>query len=118
MNESLVRSRGQLISRALRGSWRVLPSDSDSLPLTQLDGIAPPLCGSGTAALAWWRLRESAGPETPTTELLHAAFRFQSLHARIYQTKLRKIFRLLREAGVEPILMKGWAIGRLYPRIG
>src|SRR5437762_7358609 len=118
MNESLVRSRGELLSIALRGSWRVLPADSDSLPLTQLDAIAPALCGSGAAALAWWRLRESAKAGTETTELLREAFRFQTLHARIYQTKLRKIFRLLREAGVEPILMKGWAIARLYPRIG
>ena len=118
MNERLARSRGELISIALRGSWRPSTSGSGSLSLSQLDEIAPPLCGSGAAALAWWRLRDSDLQAAPTAELLHETFRFQSLHARIYQTKLQKIFRLLRAAGVEPILMKGWAIARLYPRIG
>jgi hypothetical protein len=40
------------------------------------------------------------------------------LFAKTHEIKVQKIFRLLRAAGVEPILIKGWAIGRLYPQFG
>ncbi len=52
----------------------------------------------------------------PFGELLHQAFRLLTLQANIHQTKIQKIFRLMRAEGVEPILLKGWAIARLYPQ--
>jgi hypothetical protein len=37
------------------------------------------------------------------------------LQSGIHEQKIEKVFRLLRRAGVEPILAKGWAAAGLYP---
>ncbi len=47
---------------------------------------------------------------------MHQAFRLLALQANIHQTKVQKMFQLMRAAGIEPILLKGWAIARLYPQ--
>jgi len=78
--------------------------------------VTPLLYDSGAAALGWWRVRQTALRETPSGELLHQAFRLLALQANIHQTKVQKVFRLMRAEGVEPILLKGWAIARLYPQ--
>jgi hypothetical protein len=41
-----------------------------------------------------------------------------AIHAAKHEWKMGEVFRLLRSAGVEPILLKGWAIARAYPEIG
>jgi hypothetical protein len=118
MSEYSVRSRGELISLALRGSWRVSPPSSFSLTTAQLEEVTPLLYDSGAAALGWWRIRSTELRDSPSAELMHQAFRLQVLFAKTHEIKVQKIFRLLRTAGVEPILIKGWAIGRLYPQHG
>jgi hypothetical protein len=35
-----------------------------------------------------------------------------------YQDKLRSVVQLLRRMGVEPIVVKGWTVARLYPETG
>jgi hypothetical protein len=79
--------------------------------------VTPLLYDSGAAGLGWWRIRETDLRETPSGELLHQAFRLLTLQANIHQTKCEKIFRLMRAAGVEPILLKGWAMARLFPQL-
>src|SRR5262249_52114635 len=41
-------------------------------------------------------------------------YRFQVLQAALQEREIEEIFSLLRSAGVEPILIKGWAIARSY----
>lgn len=41
--------------------------------------------------------------------------RWLLLRAKVYEEKIKAAFRLFRENGVEPILIKGWAIAREYP---
>ena len=118
MSENPVRSRGELISLALRGSWRISPPSSFSLTAAQLEEVTPLLYNSGAAALGWWRVRATELRDSPSAELMHQALRLQVLFAKTHEIKVQKIFRLLRTAGVEPILIKGWAIGRLYPQFG
>lgn len=38
-----------------------------------------------------------------------------ALHAKVQEKKIIEAFELFRKAGVEPILIKGWAIARMYP---
>lgn len=118
MKDAFKVARGRLVSAILAGSWR----QSDQPPLgiseAQFDEVTPLLYGSGGAALGWWRIRETSFRETPSAELLHQAFRLQCLFAKIHQSKTAKIVRLLRAAGVESIVIKGWSAARHYPQTG
>ena len=116
MRRSYVSSRGSLIATTLEGSWRSSPSPKLAISDTQLDEVTQLLYDSGAAGLGWWKVRETSLRDTPSGELLHQAFRLLALQANIHQTKVQKIFRLMRAAGVEPILLKGWAVARLYPQ--
>jgi hypothetical protein len=109
-------SRGSLLATTLEGSWRISPSPGLSLSTTQLDEVTPLLYDSGAAALGWWRIRETTLRDTPSGELLHQAYRLLALQANIHEAKTQKIFRLMRTEGIEPMLLKGWAIARLYPQ--
>jgi hypothetical protein len=116
MSRPYVLSRGRLVATALEGSWRTSPPAELHLSATEFDEVTPLLYDSGAAALGWWRVRQTALRETPSGELLHQAFRLLALQANIHQTKIEKLFRLMRANGVEPMLLKGWAIARLYPQ--
>jgi hypothetical protein len=111
-------SRGELFSTILRGSWRASPNPEPPFSIDQLDEVTPLLYDSGSAALGWWRVRNTKLRDSPSAELLHQAFRLQVLFAKTHEIKVQKIFRLLRAASVEPIILKGWAIGHLYPQLG
>jgi len=115
MNESIPQSPGRLVATALSGSWRESPVPWQ-LDLPDLDRVTPLLYGSGAAALGWWGVRESDLRESPPGEILHQAYRLLALQAKMHEMKIQKIFRLLRAAGVEPMLVKGWAMARHYPQ--
>lgn len=65
--------------------------------------------------MAYRRLRRQAHAESPWLEPLHEAHRLTALHARMREAPLARVFAVLREAGIEPILGKGWAVARCYP---
>jgi Uncharacterised nucleotidyltransferase len=115
MRKPYVSARGSLVATTLRASWRVSPPELH-LSTEQLDEVTPLLYDSGAAGLGWWRVRETDLRATPSGELLHQAFRLLALQANIHQSKIQNIFRLMRAAGVEPILLKGWGIARLFPQ--
>jgi len=85
----------------------------------QVATIAPLLLASGAGALCWWRLRYCS-EQVPSIaqEELQKAYRNCAIHAAMHERQVAEIFRVLRSAGVEPILLKGWAVGRLYPEVG
>ena len=105
---------GQLVADALARFW-VNDSRSD-LTLEQFDEITPLLHGSGAGGLGWWQIRNSELRHTASGELLHQAFRLLVLQAAIHEAKIEKTFNTLREQGIEPIVIKGWAVARTYPR--
>jgi len=117
LDKGLATSRGHLVAMLLAGSWRSVPPDF-SLDVTSLDIVTPLLYGSGAGALGWWRVQETELQGMESAQVLHQAYRLQALQAKIHESKIQKIFRLLRAANVEPILIKGWAISRLYPQAG
>src|SRR4029450_8328870 len=80
----------------------------------ELDAVTPLLYDSGTAALGWHRLKETPLRTSPSAELLHQAYRLQSLQSEMHEQKLEKVSRLFRQAGIEGVLAKGWATAGMY----
>jgi hypothetical protein len=114
--EVVVRTRGLLIATMLAGSWRTAPPPLNLSP-EDLDEITPLLCSSGAAALGWRRVRDTELSATPSGEVLHQRYRLQALQVAISQTKIEIVHRLLQEAGIDAILVKGWSVADFYPEV-
>lgn len=115
MSKALAKSRSSLVAKALAGSWRSHPPPLE-ISDTELDQIIPLLLGSGAAALGWWRILHSELDQHSGSAIeLQQAYRLLALQDTLHEREIKKIFALLRSAGVEPLLVKGWAIARLYP---
>ena len=109
--------RGNLAAAALAGAWRLTPPP---LPLSagELAQVTPLLLKTGAGALGWWRVRSSELLESPGAKQLHQAYRLYTILAAHHEGQLKQAVQILRSAGVEPLLAKGWAVGRLYPEPG
>lgn len=109
--------QGVLIARTLARAWRC-PAPALDVSNKELAQITPLLLKSGAAALTWWRLTESQSNEQfPSDELLQA-YRLHAVQSAQQEANLKDVFRLHRTAGIEPVLVKGWAIARHYPETG
>jgi hypothetical protein len=97
----------------LAGAWRKNPLPADC-SIEELELMAPLLLETGAAALAWRRLRHSELAVTPVASRFHDAYRLYSLLAVVYEREVAGLFKLLRSHGIEPVLVKGWAISRHY----
>ncbi len=109
--------RGQLVADLLGGSWR----SSSPLPTIselELAKVAKVVLTSGAAGLAWCKIRHSGLRSTAVSQELQQTYRLQSLRAGLYERKLKQIIPMLRQFEVEPVLVKGWSIARLYPEAG
>ena len=106
--------KGPLVAAVLAGSWR----GSNYPPLTidenALQEVVPLLCRSGAAALAWRRIKDTWLASSPAGETLRDTYRHQSLRSGVHEQQVEKVFRLFNEAGVDAILVKGWAAATLY----
>ena len=109
--------RGKWIAAALMGGWRLSPPPL-SLSPADLAEITPLLLGSGAAALGWWRVRHSKLQSCPAASQLKQGYRLHILQTAIHEPQIQKAFAVLRSAGVEPLLAKGWAAAQLYPEQG
>lgn len=105
------------MAEMLAGSWRRSPPAFEA-SADELAEIAPLLCESGAAGLGWWHIRHSNLRTSPAALDLQQAYRFQTLQVSRHEREIQEVFALLRSAGVEPILIKGWAIARFYPEKG
>jgi hypothetical protein len=113
MNNGRFNSRhGRLVAAALKTSWR---RDPDPCHLTpeELDEIAPILLKSGAAALAWWRLSRTESGQS--REDFFQAYKQQTLENAVHEEDVVRVFKILNDARCDALLVKGWAIGRLYP---
>lgn len=108
---------GRVTATLLAGSWR--PAPSALLPsLTDLSKIARLLLHNGSAGLAWWRIRDSELRDSQAGREFQEAFRWNTLRVALLERQTTEVFKSLRNAGVEPLLAKGWAASRLYPAQG
>lgn len=108
---------GNLVSAALTGVWRRTPP-APCLSPAELAEIAPLLLAAGAGGLGWWRVRHTELGTTPAAAPLRQAYRHYSLQAALHEREVIRAVTLLRSAGVEPLLAKGWAVARLYPETG
>jgi hypothetical protein len=109
--------RGGLVARLLAGSWRPAPS-TPVLSASELRDIARLVMRTGAGALGWWRIRGSRLATTASALELQQAYRLQTLDACLHDRRITTAVGILRAAGIEPILAKGWAAARLYPEAG
>src|SRR5438132_6243758 len=111
-------SSGSAVSTALMGAWRRSPPKLE-MPAEEVAAIIPLLLRSGTGALSWWRIRHSdvAMPAVAVQQLRETYWHY-AVHAAKHEREVTQVFATLRSVGVEPILIKGWAIGRMYPETG
>jgi hypothetical protein len=108
---------GRVVANFLAASWRNEPPDP-ALSEEELNLITPLLLKSGAAALGWWRIRDCDLSESPAGLELKSAYQLHSLQAAIHKTEIEEVITLLNTAGIEPVLVKGWAVARLYPEEG
>ena len=115
---SVRRSRGALMARLLSHGWQFPPLSPPDISPGELDQIQELLLESGTAPLAWRRICGSQLAHTPVAERLHTAYRLQSLKAAERELQIGPLLEKFRSRGIDPILMKGWSLARLYPEAG
>lgn len=113
LGRQMKRSLGPLVARVLAGAWRESPPAVD-FTAGDLGAVVPLLLASGAGALGWQRVRYSTLRDTPAALRLHEAYRMHALHAAIHEVEIPQLFKLFRAAGVEPVLVKGWAVARWY----
>lgn len=106
--------RGLKVARLLTRAWHE-DSGPSNLSEIELAEIALPLCQSGAGGLAWWRIRNTPLAESASGIELKQVYRRFRLSARIHEQEIKHIFSLVRAEGIEPVLVKGWSIARLYP---
>jgi hypothetical protein len=108
---------GAQVGEMLAGAWRREPLPGEPFA-GELPRIIHLLVNSGAAALVWRRLRESFPADSPISAELRQVCRHNTLQAARREQEIRGLLTLLRSAGVEPVLIKGWAVARLYPEKG
>jgi hypothetical protein len=108
---------GRTVAGILSGSWRQQPP-LPGVSSATLSNILPILLRSASAGLAWWKVRESDRYTAKAVQALQDAYRQYSLNAAVHERNITSAFRCLRSRGIEPILAKGWAVARMYPRPG
>ena len=77
--------------------------------------VSPLLIGSGAAALGWRRLQATPSLcNSPEANDLRQAGRILAL-ADIHNNRaVEHVVALLNDAGIEPLIVKGWAVARFY----
>ena len=108
---------GKLVASVLAGAWRRSPPPLQ-LSAVALAELTPLLLRSGAAGLGWWRVRDSDLRTSAPAFQLQQAYRLHTLQAARHERQIGRAITLLRSAGVEPLLAKGWAAARLYPERG
>src|SRR5215471_2421908 len=109
--------RGKLVAQLLRDAWKMRTTPT-TLSTEELDKISTVALRSGTAALAWNSLRNSELSKSKAAQQFRQAYLSDSIQAALSQHHLKRVISLLRSGGVEPLLVKGWAVARLYPELG
>jgi hypothetical protein len=101
----------------MAGAWRQAPPPLE-LSISEIQSVTPLLLSSRGSALSWWRINQSPLKKSFSSGELQWDYRFYTVEAALHERRIKKVLTLLREAGVEPILIKGWAIARHYPEAG
>jgi hypothetical protein len=115
--EATARLPGAEVAALLAGSWRPAPPPLNLGP-EAIAAAVPLLLQSTAAPLAWHRHRAAGPSRTRPVRPLQNAYREAAIESAGHEQHLQEVLPLLRAAGVEPILIKGWSVARLYPETG
>lgn len=110
-------ARGRRIAGLLSRFW-CSPPPSPGLSPNQLQELIPILERQGSGGLAWFRIRSTPLAQLPNAPRLQNAYRHHTLQVRIRERQLLEAIGHFRRWKVDPILAKGWTLGRLYPEAG
>ena len=105
---------GEIVRRL---HWRAWDPDAPApeVSIGEVVAALPVLIESGSAGVVWPRLRDVIGADHPAGMALEAAAASQAAHNARAERELARVVGRLREAGVEPVLIKGLAVARIYP---
>lgn len=104
------------IAAILTGAWRTNPPPL-SLPENTLAQIASLLIESGAGALAWHRISRSDLKSSDAAAELEQTYRSGRLLAKVKVQRVESVIRALQAVGIDPLLVKGWSLARLYPEL-
>lgn len=105
------------MARWLEGAWQT-PPPLLAGSVSSFEDFAPLLLSHGAGPLAWRRLRLSDGGGAATAQIIKEAYQYNVLRTARIARDLGRISAALRGGGVEAIVVKGWAVGLLYPEPG
>lgn len=105
------------LARVLRGAWRPSPPDPE-FSEQQLSAVTPLLLGAGVGPLAWWKIRRSPLRDSNVGDELRRSYHTTAVHSALRERNIANVFQISHGTGIDPILLKGWAIARLYPEPG
>lgn len=111
MNEA-----GRMVAEALRGAWRIGPPPLET-PHTQFVAVESQLVASGGGGLIWHKISASA-PNMSSAAVFHDIYRDNALRASRERRIIKEIVELFAQAKIRSMLLKGWALARLYPNSG
>lgn len=107
---------GEMLAQLLRGAWRAEPPPL-ALTEAQTRAVIPFAVKGGGAGLAYWRLRRLREYEALAQTDLRAEYMTNGMRAAQLLYHLPLLVNALRDAGIEPLLFKGWAMARHYPEL-
>jgi putative nucleotidyltransferase-like protein len=107
---------GLQVASILARSWRGDSASERLLPTFELAKLAPIFQASGTAALAWFRIRPRAA-EFPLSLIRHyqGPYVSSAVQTLAHEREVERVAQGLNLAGIRFILLKGWSLGRHYP---
>ena len=105
---------GRILSRLHWQCWRADAPPLDVEP-SELIAVLPNLIRLGSVGLVWPRLQGQLDRYGAIALALEDAFQAQVTHNQLCQRQIASAVSRLQAAGIEPLLIKGWAVSRLYP---
>src|SRR5262245_55546776 len=111
------RNTGALVAEALSGAWRHQPP-AFTLPRAVLPQIVSLFEYSGEGGMVWRRLYHSGLGQWREARSFHHEYRGAVLGAAHREQLIQETVGCLAAAGIEPILIKGWATVRTYGEAG
>jgi len=117
----LRRSPGDLVAALLAGAWRPVAAPP-ALPAREIEPVLRSaearLLGAGCGPLVWRAVATTDLRSHASAAPYRDAYRHHAVHAEVELRGIAAAVAALREHGIEPLLVKGWATARLYPELG
>ena len=104
---------GEVMRRAYAGAWRAAAAPLD-LSLQEVAAILPHLVDLGGVGLVWPRLRDRDDLGAAAMALEYG-YRQQRERNAGAPARVTEAVTVLRDAGIEPVLLKGLSVSRRYP---